>query len=229
MDSSRFDWIIRSLGATTGRRTLIQGAAVFGTAVVGGAILPDVAEAKILCRKNGASCKKKSKKCRAEFCLKAPFTIEARWNSGNDHDTILFVPNEEGSNDPSPYIWSACTPGVTDCEEEVYPYICVNKDALGPGDEITTVRRLLAGRYEHWIELWPEAPRDDLEVILRNASGRIVRSWSSPENSDDQKQLGWHVFDFDGASRRITSVNKFVNAEFPWNHNPSTGACPGVP
>jgi hypothetical protein len=230
MNPSRFDWLIQTLGATTGRRTLLHGAAALGAAALAGGAHPDAAAAKILCRKNGSKCRKKSKKCQAKFCLKAPFTIEARWSNANsDHDTILFVPKKEGSNPPSPYIWSGCTPAVTDCENEVYPFACVSKDALGPGDEITTVRRLLAGRYEYWIELWPEALRGELEVILRNGNGRTIRSWSSPENPDNQKQLGWHVFDIDGASRSITSVDTFVSAEFPWNHDPSSGVCPGVP
>ena len=235
MDSSRFDRFIQAFGVPTRRRTLLQGAAAFGAAVVGGAVLSDGAEAKTLCRKNGASCKKKGKRCKAEFCLKAPFTIEARWsNPTSDHDTFIFVPRKAGSNVPSPFIDYGCNPIETnDCEDDVYPFMCGSQDATGPGDEITTVRRVLPGRYEYWIELAQSAPAGDLEVILRNGNGRVMRSWSSPVNPDPDDEWGWHVFSIDGARRSITSINKVIevnNSSFVnVVHAPNTNVCPGLP
>jgi hypothetical protein len=221
MNGSRFEtWTRRRFGLAASGFTV---AALLGFA--------EDAEAKRLCRKNGSKCKKKGKRCQAKFCLTTPFTIEARWSNANsDHDTFVFVPKKEGSNDPSPVINHVCNPAVSDCEDEVYPFICVSKDATGPGDEVTTVRRLLAGRYEYWIELDESSPRGDLEVILRNASGRFIRSWSSPANPAVQKEFGWHVFDIDGATRSITAVDGFGDDEWPWTgHNPFTSVCPGVP
>jgi hypothetical protein len=231
MDSSRFDRFIATFGARTGRRMLLQGAAALGAAVFGGALVRDVAEARTLCRKNGSKCKKKGRKCKAKFCLATPFTIEARWSNANsDHDTYLFVPAEKASNDPSPWVASPwCTAAWSNCENDVHPFICISQDATGPGDEITTVRRLLSGKYEVWMELANGSAQGDLEVIVRNANGRVIRSWSSPGNPEPQIDLGWHVFDINGATHSIASVDKRVNAEFPWNHTETTNACPVVP
>jgi hypothetical protein len=100
---------------------------------------------------------------------------------------------------------------------------------VGPGDEITTVRRFLAGRYEYWVELAEGAPAGDLKVLLRNANGRVIRSWSSPKNPYPSDEPGWHVFDIDGATRGITSINALTDHEWPWTgHNPFTSVCPGV-
>jgi hypothetical protein len=238
MDPSRFDRLFRTLGTATGRRTLLQSAAALSAAVVSGTVLPDAAAAKRLCRKNGSKCKKKGKKCKAKFCLRAPllqtpFTIEARWsNTETDHDTFLFVPDEEGTNKASPFIRFNCNPGNSDCENDVYPFACVGFDATGPGDEITTVHRLLDGTYEYWIELDHPSPPADLEVILRNGNGSVVRSWSSPENANSQHDVGWHVFDLTiaGARHSITSVDELTDNTLPVGaHNPNTDVCPKVP
>jgi hypothetical protein len=222
MHRNRFDRLAAAFGAAASRRTLLQEAVALGAAAVGGALVDDVAAAKTLCRKNGARCKKKGKKCRAKYCLATPFTIEARWNSGNDHDTVFFVPNKAGSNVPAPFIDYGCGPITTDCEDDVYPFACVT------GNETTTVRRLLGGKYEYWIELLYSTPLGDVEVILRNANGRLVRSWSSPPNPNPGGELGWHVFDIDGASRSITSVDALINSDLPNGaHTPNTNVCPG--
>lgn len=224
MNHIRFDRLVRALGSASSRRTLIRGAAALGPAVVGGAVLSDGAMAKTLCRKNGTKCKKNGKKCRAKFCLTTLFTIEARWNSGKDHDVVLFVPRKAGSNDPSPYIDYGCGPSTTDCGDDVYPFACVT------GNEITTVRRLLGGKYEYWIELLYSTPPADVEVILRNATGRVMRSWSSPANPNPGAELGWHVFDIDGSSRSITSVDVLIDSDLPNGaHSPNTNVCPGWP
>jgi hypothetical protein len=233
MNHSRFDDLVVTLSTASNRRTLIQGAAALGAAVVGGTVLPDAAAAKRLCRKDGTRCKK-GKKCRARYCLKTPFTIEARWsNADSDHDALLFVPNEKGSSDPAPYVFFDCVPAFSDCENEVYPFTCVSQDAQGPGDEIMTVRRLLPGAYEYWIKLDKQSPRGDLDVILRNANGRVIRSWSSPANPDAANQLGWHVFNINGAARSISPVDKLTDLSIDplpgAAHDPNTNVCPGLP
>lgn len=224
MNGSRFDtWTRRRFGLAAGGFTV---AALLGLAEA------EDAAAKTLCRKNGVKCKKKSKKCQPKFCLRAPFTIEARWsNDLSDHDTYLFVPGEAGSNDPSPWIAVDCRPSTSHCEDAVHPFTCVNQDAQGPGNEITTVRRLLAGAYEYWIELDFPSPTGDVEVILRNANGRVMGSWSSPKNVLD-KRIGWHVFDLTiaGATRSITAVDEVTASALPFSaHSPATNACPWVP
>lgn len=230
MNPNRFDRLSRTLGTATDRRTLLQGTAAFTAAVVGGAVLADVAEAKALCRKNGSRCKKKSKRCQAKYCVKTPFTIEARWsNPTSDHDTILFVPNKEGSNLSSPFIAQSCSGASSNCVNE-YPFACVSQDAQGPGDEITTVLRLLGGTYEYWIRLAKGAPGGDVEVTLRNAGGRVIRSWSSPENPESQKRFGWHVFDLARNDRSISSVDERIDHEWPWaGHSPGFNICPWIP
>lgn len=231
MDAHQFDRFSRrlvSLQGTSPRRTLLQGTAALGTALAGTAVWSDPAEAKARCRKNGTKCKKKSKTCKAKHCLTTPFTIEAHWSSVDiDHDTYLFVPNEAGATLPSPLIVYTCTPPSTDCENDVYPFSCVSQDAVGPGDEVTTVRRLIPGKYEYWIELDNPSPAGDLSVTLRRPSGSVIRGWTSPANPDVSKEKGWHVFDVNGSTRSVASINQLIDEELPDGaHNPSSNVCP---
>src|SRR5689334_13403882 len=46
-------------------------------------------------------------------------------------------------------------------EDDAYPFTCVSQDASGPSDEITTVRRLIEGNDEYWIELDDPSPAGD--------------------------------------------------------------------
>src|SRR4051812_21840583 len=97
MAGSRFDGLTR--------RRFGLGAACVAVTSIFDLGQTELVEDKRLCRKNGGKCKKKGGKCKAQFCLAAPFTIEARWsNAASDHDTFLFVPNEEGNDDPFPHI-----------------------------------------------------------------------------------------------------------------------------
>lgn len=164
--------------------------------------------------------------CQARNCLKAPITIEARWtNEDTDQDTYLYVPIQAGSP-PSPFIDFTCNAATSNCEGNFYPFACVSQDAQGPGDEVTTVRRLLDGRYEYWIELDGLSPAADLAVTLRRSNGDVVRTWTSPENPSTDTQIGWHVFNINGSTGRVTSIDQ-VSADTPGNaHIPNTNVCP---
>ncbi len=158
----------------------------------------------------------------------APFTVQAVWtNDESDHDTYVFVPNEAGSTVPSPYINYSCNADDDDCEEE-YPFVCVSRDAEGPGDEITTFYQLINGTYEYWIELDDDSPAGDLVIDLRNSAGTVVMSWRSPATPSGE-QSGWHVFDVDGSTCIVTSVDQLLrNEDLPdAAHDPSTDVCPG--
>jgi len=157
----------------------------------------------------------------------APFTVEARWtNDETDHDTYVRVPVEAGSTEDNPFIDYDCNADDDDCEVE-YPFVCVSQDATGPGDEITTFYQLINGTYQYWIEVYTESPAGDLTVDLRNGNGVVIMSWSSPANPSDDDQIGWHVFDVDGSTCIVTSVDQVVNGEVPEGvHNPATDVCP---
>jgi len=193
------------------------------------------------CREDGSACTKKSEKCKPSLCQSASplplplptvltsFTVEARWtNTYTDHDTFLFVPNEAGSTLPSPYIDYSCNPADSPrCADDVYPFTCVSQDATGPGDEVTTVRKLLAGRYEYWIELYDTAPAGDVVVNLRDTSGTILHSWSSPANLSTNDAIGWHVFDLDGGTGIVASVDQPIDTLLPRGaHIPFSNVCP---
>jgi hypothetical protein len=244
IDSHRFDQLARhlaSVSASTPRRTLLRSAATLGAALSGSALWSHAADArkrnkkknkrkkkKGLCRTNGSTCTRKSKKCQAQNCLNTPFTIEAVWtNVNSDHDTFVFVPNEAGESFPSPAIDFGCNPEESACELDIYPFICVSQDARGPGDEVTTVRQLIPGTYEYWIELDDLSPAGDLTVTLRNANGRILRTWTSPENPNVNTQVGWHVFDINGQTKLITSIDQVIDDGLPDGaHDPNTDVCP---
>ncbi len=214
MNPFQFDALTRVVTSGVSRRGLLRGvpAAALGLAL---ARFPGEVEGKKkkrsgkskgdLCTSNGSRCKKKSGACQARFCLQAPFTIAARWNNAStDHDTYLFVPNDAGAALPFPFIHHQCGSDDTNAGG-VYPFAFVSQDATGPGDEVTTVKQLLNGRYEYWIELAASAPAGDLVVEVRNKDGRVVRSWISPENTSSD--FGWHVFDIQGSTRSVISID----------------------
>jgi hypothetical protein len=157
-----------------------------------------------LCTSLGEACAEPGSNCQERFCLQAPFTITATWSSQTNHDTWLFVPPQDGSTGPSPQIDYDCNPGKTRCAQ-AYPFACVDRDASGPGNEITTIHDLLPGAYEYWIFLGV-APAGELTVTLTDQGGRAVRSWASPAVTSALEGF-WHVFDVDGTPGRVTSVD----------------------
>jgi hypothetical protein len=245
MNGTRCDGIAQGLALAHSRRRLlgsflVSGVGALGAAAVASVAFPGEAAAKKLCRKNGSRCKQKSKRCKARFCratkpgsqsltIQEPFTIEATWTSLRDHDTYFFVPNEAGVRLPSPFIDYSCNPNQTACET-AYPFACVSQDAMGPGDEITTVNQLLAGTYEYWLALYFLAPDSDVTVRLRDADDQVVASWSSPENPTDQVRIGWHVFDIDGVTGTVTSIDRRNDPALPGPpegvHDPNSDVCP---
>lgn len=244
MDLIRLDRLNILLGkrllGVSGRRALLQGAASLGAIAMGRSAGPvAAAPAKPQCNQGGVLCpnspkKQKNGKCKASNCLGTSLTVEAKWTkAGKDHDTFLFVPNEAGASLPAPFVNNSCNASSTNCENDVYPFTCVSQDAFGPGDEITAVRKLVNGKYEYWIALYYSSLAGDVTVTLRRANGSVVRSWSSPPNPNTgaPDRIGWHVFDIQGKSRSITSINKVVNntppnATLPFVHQPYTYVCP---
>jgi hypothetical protein len=236
MGDTTFDDITRPLLTTRPRREVLRraftsGVASLTAAGLGAMLVPEATAARKLCRKNGSRCKQKGKGCKARYCrpaaagLRTPFTIEAHWGDANlDHDTNLFVPNAEGSTDPFPYVDLYCRPGESDCDTDVYPYVCV--DDSFPTAEVATVRRLLPGVYQYWIEqrLWGSS--DELRVLLRNADGRVLRSWENPPIPFASSEAAWHVCDIDGSTGHVTSVDQLVESSVPQIYADHTDVCP---
>jgi hypothetical protein len=220
METHRFDDLVMTMRTRRSAIGLVAGiAALLGMG-------HEQAAARNLCRKNGTSCKQESRRCKSKFCLKTPFTIEARWPSGSqDHDAILFVPQAPGNSVPFPYIDYACLASDTN-DGTLYPFAFSSGDAQGPGDEVITVRRLLAGKYEFWGRIHGPAAFGDLTVTLRNANGKVVRAWSSPPNPSGSTLLDWHVFDIKGGAHSVTVSNKTITGLFSTVRADSTYVCP---
>lgn len=220
MEAHRFDGLVMTMRTRRSALGLVAGiAALLGMG-------RDQAGARNLCRKNGTSCKQESRRCQSKFCLKTPFTIEARWDSGSqDHDAILFVPNASGNSDPFPYIDYACLAGDTN-DGTLYPFAFSSGDRQGPGDEVFTIRRLITGKYEVWGRIHGPAASGDLKVILRNANGKVVRAWSSPPNPSGSTLLDWHVFDIKGGSHSVTGSGETVTGLFSTVRPDTTYVCP---
>jgi hypothetical protein len=241
MDTTRMDRLIRTLATTTmtRRRHALQGSAWLGTGVAGAILGTDRVEAKRkskrkskpLCRANGSGCKNKGPACRAGNCLDSPLTIEAQWTGPNAlYATYVFVPKETRNAAPGPFISStsniACTPAATDCEDNVYPFACIDQADPGSGPAVTTIRKLLKGKYEYWIYVINNSPAGALTTTLRNAQNQVVRAWSSPVNPNGF-YLSWHVFDLDGAEGSVKSVNTTNQNGMPGGaHFPNINVCP---
>ena len=53
-----------------------------------------------------------------------------------------------------------------------------------------------------------------------------MREWPSPANASTQ-QIGWHVFDIDGTTGIVTSVDTVTDSYLPRSaHDPYTDVCP---
>jgi hypothetical protein len=230
MNHLRFDDMTRRLSGLPSRRQLLGGvvATAFGLGV------PDLADGKKKRRKKG---KKKRKGrggrgqtpgdvCRTELCLSAPFTIEAFGAQLGDDVTYLFVPPQDATTGPAPYIEYVCSQADHPCEQE-YPFACINRVLIGVGGEVTTIFRLLPGRYEYWLQVPSATPAGALTVILRGNDGRILRQWTSPAPVS-QGRFGWHVFDIDGANGRVIDVDAAIDGNnLPDDaHDPQTYVCP---
>jgi hypothetical protein len=235
MDTDRFDALTRGLITGSSRRGLLHtllgsAVAIAGVAGVGspGADAKKQKKKKKkkckgCCRGDGSPCTKKSSKCKAEFCLNAPFTIEANWVVDADHDAVLFVPPENEETGPFPFIFFDCTAADSTCETG-YPFACMSGDETTSGSEIATIFQLLPGTYEYWNEL-DVALAGELTIVLKDNGGRVMREWTNPANPDNDN--GWHVFDIDGATGRITTIDELIDGGVPQGaHDPSTEVCP---
>jgi hypothetical protein len=236
MNKPHFDSVAQIMTSFPSRRNVLRGLAGAGLGL-GFARLPDLVEAKKkhkrkkrrrknrgrtgpLCTSLGEPCSTPGTQCQERFCLQAPLTIAAIWQkSGANHDTWLFVPPRDGATSPSPQIDYDCNQSNSPCAE-AYPFACVSRDAQGPGDEVTTIFERLPGSYEYWMVL-EVAPADELTVVLTNRDGRVVRTWSSPAVTSPLNGA-WHVFDLDGETGRVRSVDAPLG-RLP---NPVTNVCP---
>lgn len=240
MNQHRFVALTRSLGGLLSRRRLLGGLAGTGLGLgLGAARLTQDAGAKRkgrgkgkdknknrrgLCKRNGAKCSAPGKDCKKQFCLKAPFTIEAIW-AGDDPYAYMFVPPRDETTGQSPHIDYRCSRQGSACEE-AYPFACTEDASTNPGIDTTTVYQLLPGKYEYWLELF-DTLAGDVTVALKDANGRVVRRWTNPAKTSAEEQ-GWHVFDFDGEDGRVTSIDA-LNAPGPMPeaaHDPYTDVCP---
>ena len=227
MDQHRFDTVARSLSGFRSRRTVLGGLAGAGLGW-GVARLPGPAEAKRkrkrrqgLCQKNGARCTKPGKRCQKRYCLNAPFTIEANWPEQAGHAIVLFVPPENATTGPAPYIHDGCKPDEYDCEG-TYPFACVDGDDDVAGPKVTMIHRRLPGTYEYWIELGATSLAGEATVALKDGTGRVVRQWANPA-----RQMSWHVFDVDGRDGRVTAIDGLIDEALPRGaHDPNTHVCP---
>jgi hypothetical protein len=232
MDHHHFDALARDVAGVSRRAVL--GVLGVGVAGLAGSRLATEVEARKrrrkkrrkpkaptgpLCTSLGEACAEPGSNCQERFCLRAPFTITATWTSQNNHDTWLFVLPQDGSTGPSPQIDYDCNPSNSPCAT-AYPFACVDRDASGPGNEVTTIHALLPGAYEYWIFLGV-APAGELEVTLTDRGGRVVRSWASPAVSSAIVGF-WHVFDIDGKTGRASSVD----APPARIRTPLTNVCP---
>ena len=236
MTGDQLDAMTRALSRVKSRRPLLAGIA--GASLgLGVSALPEITTAKKkrhkhkkretpppaapLCTRSGKRCDTAGADCQPSYCLKPPFSIAAVWATIDaDHDTVLYVPAGDATTGPFPYVYYGCNPGNSFCVE-AYPFACVDRDATGPGNEITTIYRLLPGRYEYWIQLEKKVPAGDLLVTLSDGSGRVVREWSSPANATND-QVEWHVFDID-PDASIVSIDALPHDGFPAG---DTDICP---
>lgn len=232
MESSRFPADPGDKSHLSSRRAILSGLAALGFGFRA-AWRPDSAAGKTRgkkkrrksqggaprCTREGEACRKQSATCRASNCLRAPFTIEASWQSQTNHDTWFFVPPQDAGTGPGPQIDYDCNQTNSPCQTQ-YPFACVHDDARGPGPEITTVYELLPGTYAYWLVL-EAAPAAELTVVLKNRDGHKVRTWTSPVSAS-RENGSWHVFDVDGKTGRVTSVDAPPGA-FP---SQVTNVCP---
>jgi hypothetical protein len=228
MDQQQFPVVSRRLTRLPSRRDVLRGLARAGLAL-GVARWPEVAEAKKrkpkrrtgLCRKNGSACAKPGKTCQQRYCLNAPFTIEANWPEQAGNAIVLFMPPENATTGPAPYIHDGCKPDEFDCEG-TYPFACVDGDDDTAGPKVTMIHRRLPGTYEYWIELGDSAAAGEATVALKDSDGRVVRRWANTAT-----QGSWHVFDVDGRDGRVTATDESIPAALPGGaHDPNTHVCP---
>jgi hypothetical protein len=62
---------------------------------------------------------------------------------------------------------------------------------------------------------------------VKDKNGRIVRQFENPATGNSEE--GWHVFDIDGKTGAITSIDELIGGGVPEGaHDPSTEVCPKV-
>lgn len=218
MDGTWFDDTTKSM--LRSRRTALMGSAALALGGMLSTLSPRSVETakkkkkkkkkscRNCCRENGSPCAKKNAACKPALCSR--FTVTASWDSDENYDTYLFVPNDEGASSPSPFIDKFCI----DSERDLYPFASVNQNAEGPGDEVTSIFKHLPGRYEYWLELDGGAPAGDVTVTLRD-KGVLVFTSTSPANPSESAVSSWHVFDLEGDNGDLDEIDELIEDNLP--------------
>jgi hypothetical protein len=116
MDQQRLATATRSLTTIPSRRDLLRGLTSVGLGL-GMARTPVRAEGRKkakptpisrqgLCTRDDSKCRRPGKTRKKRYCLSAPFTISATWTKEADHETYLFVPPQNATTGPAPYIYA---------------------------------------------------------------------------------------------------------------------------
>ena len=122
------------------------------------------------------------------------------------------MPEENASTGPGPYFNFTCNEANSQCESK-YPFACITESNSAPGEGITTIYTLLPGTYEYWIQLHDQTDAMELKIVLRNKNGDVVREWRNQENQNVDR--GWHVFNIDGKTGSITSIDELADQTLP--------------
>jgi hypothetical protein len=164
----------------------------------------------------------------AEIHVQPPFTIEqhrAAFLANVDFGVTLFVPNAPGATFPHPWVDATCESDDT-LDGVQYPFLFVSRNGPSGDERNTTVRHLLPGRYEYIVSLESQATNaNEVLVLLRDASGVVVQWWGNPTKAQNGPGV-WHVFDLEGATGRVVTINQSRVVLFDAAHLPETDVCP---
>lgn len=115
------------------------------------------------------------------------------WPTNTDTDSFLRIPNIDN-------LISYYNRGSLDAE----PFANLDTDSYGFGPETITISQLKAGTYEYWVEIVDSPSFAGAQVKVFDSNG-LVAEFGGP--TDEGPILPWHVFDIDGATGSITSVD----------------------
>lgn len=121
------------------------------------------------------------------------------WPTNTDTDSYLRIPNIEN-------LISYGNRGSLNAE----PFANLDIDSFGFGPETITISQLKAGTYEYWVSVVDSPSYAGAQVKVFDSTG-LVAEFDGP--TDERPTLPWHVFDIDGATGNIISVNALETFE----------------